>query len=86
MVLATRMGDFVLYTCPPPFRPGPFIQGSPDAFTNNRPQVRMLDNSLPGPSLRGSSSRFTNNRPTTRITDPVLCGQTIESSFNTFIF
>lgn len=86
MVMATRMGDFVLFTCPGKSTPGPFIQGSFNTFTNNKPQVRMTDNSLPGPSLKGSTKRFTNNKPTTRIIDPVLCGQTIEGSFNTFIF
>ncbi len=87
MVMATRMGDFVLYTCPDdPKRPGPFIEGSFNTFTNNKPQVRMTDMSLPGPSLKGSTKRFTNNKPTVRIIDPVLCGQTIEGSLNTFIF
>jgi uncharacterized Zn-binding protein involved in type VI secretion len=86
MVMATRVGDNVLDICPDPLTPGPFIQGSPNTFTNNRPQVRMMDKCVPGHSLRGSSRRFTNNKPTTRIHDPVLCGITVQSSFNTFIF
>jgi len=86
MVMATRMGDQVIDTCPNPFTPGPFYEGSTNTFTNNRPQVRMLDNCVPGKSIGGSSSRFTNNKPTTRIIDPVLCGVTIQSSFDTFIF
>jgi len=85
-MMATRMGDFVLFTCANNPTPGPFIEGSFNTFTNNRPQVRMRDRALPGPSLKGSSKRFTNNLPTTRIIDPVLCGQTIEGSFNTFIY
>ena len=88
MVMATRLGDFVAYICPtpPPPRPGPFFQGSSDTFTNNRPQVRLADNSVPGPAITGSTKRFTNNRPTVRITDKVVCGQITNSSFNTFIF
>lgn len=86
-MMATRLGDFVSDICPgPPSQPGPFIQGSTDTFTNNRPQVRMTDISLPGPSIGGSRSRFTNNKPTTRIIDPVVCGITMISSFDTFIF
>ena len=86
MVLATRMGDRVIDICPKPLTPGPFIEGSINTFTNNKPQVRMGDSCVPGRSIGGSSKRFTNNKPTTRITDPVLCGITVESSFNTFIF
>lgn len=86
MVMATRMGDNVLDICPKPRTPGPFIEGSFNTFTNNRPQVRMGDSCVPGRSIGGSSSRFTNNKPTTRIIDPVVCGITIESSFDTFIF
>lgn len=88
MVMATRMGDQVIDFCTSGShpRPGPFLEGSTNTFTNNKPQVRMTDNSLPGISLKGSMKRFTNNKPTTRIIDPVVCGQTIEGSFNTFIF
>jgi uncharacterized Zn-binding protein involved in type VI secretion len=84
-MLATRMGDFVVETCGKGDS-GPFIQGSLNTFTNNRPQVRMGDKSIPGISLKGSTKKFTNNRPTTRIIDPVVCGQTVQSSLNTFIF
>lgn len=84
--MATRMGDNVIDVCPKPLTPGPFIEGSFDAFTNNRPQVRMGDSCVPGRSIGGSSSRFTNNKPTTRIIDPVVCGITVQSSFDTFIF
>lgn len=84
-MLATRMGDKVIEYCGK--KPsGPFIQGSLNTFTNNRPQVRMGDKAIPGVSLKGSTRRLTNNRPTTRIIDPVVCGQTIQGSLNTFIF
>lgn len=84
-MLATRMGDFVIETCKKG-PDGPFIQGSTNTFTNNKPQVRMGDKSIPGISLGGSRRRFTNNKPTTRIIDRVVCGQTIQGSLNTFIF
>lgn len=84
-MLATRMGDFVVETCNKKSN-GPFIQGSNNTFTNNKPQVRMGDNAIPGRSLRGSMKRFTNNKPTTRLIDRVFCGQTIQGSLNTFIF
>jgi hypothetical protein len=84
-MLATRMGDLVIETCNKG-PSGPFIQGSLNTFTNNRPQVRMGDKSLPGISIGGSRKRFTNNKPTTRIIDPVVCGQIVQGSLNTFIF
>lgn len=84
-MLATRMGDFVVETCNKG-PSGPFIEGSLNTFTNNKPQVRMGDNAIPGQSLKGSTKRFTNNKPTTRIIDPVVCGQTVQGSLNTFIF
>lgn len=83
---ACRMGDFVNYTCPDkPPRPGPFIQGSFNTFVNNRPQVRLGDNSVPGPAVTGSSTTFVNNRPAVRPKDEVICGQILGGSFNTFI-
>lgn len=84
-MLATRMGDNVVEICGKG-PSGPFIQGSLNTFTNNRPQVRMGDASIPGAALKGSTKRFTNNKPTTRIIDPVVCGQTVQGSLNTFIF
>lgn len=86
MVLATRMGDMVIDTCPVPRIDGPFLQGSFNTFTNNRPQVRLGDKCVPGISVKGSMRKFTNNKPTTRIIDWVFCGKTITSSWNTFIF
>lgn len=83
---ATRVGDFVAYTCPDdPKRPGPFIQGSNNTFVNGKPLCRLGDKSLPGIAVSGSSRRFTNGRPTVRMKDKVICGRITISSNNTFI-
>ena len=83
--MATRVGDFVQSTCTG-VPSGPFLSGSPNTFTNNRPQVRVGDRAVPGIAITGSRTRFTNNRPTVRITDKVVCGIIVQSSSNTFIF
>lgn len=84
--MATRLGDFVQKICPDPIQSGPFIKGSTNTFTNNRPQIRMTDLSIPGIAISGSTKRFTNNLPTVRRNDRVFCGIITTSSTDTFIF
>jgi uncharacterized Zn-binding protein involved in type VI secretion len=85
-IRAVRVGDFITSVCQN-VPPGSVKLGSPTSFVNNRPQVRLFDESLPGPGtvLTGSSTTFVDNKPSTRVLDLVTCGRIIVGSFDTFI-
>ena len=84
MLGATRVGDFVVSTCPN-VPSGPFISGSFTTFIDGRPAIRLGDPAVPGIALTGSTKTFIDGRPAVRMVDAVFCGRITTSSFKTTI-
>ena len=76
---------------------GPATLGSPNVFTNKRPQVRLQDMGIHAPccgpnmwmTANGSATVFVNGMPAIRQGDPTMhcggMGNTIEGSSDVFI-
>lgn len=81
---ACRLGDFCTgHRCYPP---RPSVEGSPDVFTNNRPQHRVTDkwgvhccglSCHDSELVSGSKTVLINGLGAARVGDPVACGSKV---------